>query len=488
MVTPADITLFNAEQLLDDRTVDVTVREVLAYVIDGDIWQDGTAWRGPVPTGSDATTITAEIRRGLAGANLVGELVGRHVAGVIGREPSWSLAGLADADVEAVTSWWDRLGLIATLRLAVTRALCGDVPVLRLLVPVAPLRRPATFGEAIDMLAVDLLDSSQAVEIRDPGAGLYLGVAVYDATARTLGGRIGLAAPTLTAEMTYLDGDATAVRVVGQNGDEITLLPLGGRLTMHALDEVPTLAGQSICGIQGQLTLALTSMGRNTQSAGFVERVFLNAARPVAADGSVLPYRAGATTSNWLVGVPDADGTPVPVSMYVRNPSDPAAFTSTSDALIYHAHKEARQLHALIGGDATASGESRRQAAADFEASLGPTARAVERAVRWLLETSIAYALYLRGTATPPDMRASVTCVLSAAVPSVAEITEAREGVGAGLLSRERYQTLSGVDDPEAEDREIKDEAGETTEESAPGDAESDAPDTEDMMEDTTNG
>jgi hypothetical protein len=132
----------------------------------------------------------------------------------------------------------------------------------------------------------------------------------------------------------------------------------------------------------------------------------------------------------------------------------PDSFAGAAAVLVFQAHKQARQLHALISGDAAPSGESRKQAAADFAASLGPTSRAVERAVRWLLETAYAYAVYLTGGAVG-DVRATVTCNLSAAVPTSEEIKEVREGVGAGLLKRARYQALQGVDDSEAEDEAI---------------------------------
>jgi hypothetical protein len=224
---------------------------------------------------------------------------------------------------------------------------------------------------------------------------------------------------------------------------------------MHAIDEVPTLLSPSLLGIQRQLTLTLSAMGRNTVTAGFVERVLLNAKRPVDANGDPLPYKAGAGMLNWIVGVAQPDGSIATPSMFVREPSPPSVFVETAAALVFHGHKEARQLHALLAGDASPSGESRRQAAADFLASLGPSARATERAIRWLLETAYALALALRGQAAPPELRAAVEMTLSAGVATVEEIKEAREGVGAGLLSRSRYQTTAGVEDPDAEDEAI---------------------------------
>lgn len=464
--TPLSLTLADASALIAgaDVTRDATVREALAYVVDGDVWQTGRAWVGPRPTGNNPADalISAEIERGLAAANMARELVDRHVDGVIGREPDWTLPNLADADAEALTQWWDRQGVLNTLHDALRRALCGETPVLRLLIPAPPLGRPTTLADALGHIAVERLGSDTARVVDDPAAGLHLGAAVFDPDARTLDGLLGRGMYRRVAEIVSVDGEDTILRIVGDTyGAEPTTqagaaLPLGGRLTMHGLSVDPLLT-PSLLGLQRHLTLTLSAMGRNTQAAGFVERVMLNAARPVDADGAALPYQAGAGMVNWLVGIQLADGYASP-SMFVREPTSPEAFTRTAAELVFHAHKEARQLHALLAGDAAPSGESRRQAAADFLASLGPTARATERAVRWLLETAYALALHLRGQRIAPGVRAAVTMTLSAGVATVEEVKEAREGVAAKLLRRSRYQTAYGVDDSEAEEEAIDEE------------------------------
>lgn len=476
-IDPLALTYDQAAQLVARPAADATA--ALRY-LEGDVWQDGEGWVGPrlLANTPGAAELLLEIRRALAGVNLVRELVGRHAAGVLAAEPAWDLPGVSEADQEDLTAWWDRVVmptpaderapiLGGQLGRALARALCGDVPVLRL--RVIEGERPATLADALARLTLEVLPGAQAAVIPDvelpgdartPPRVVPLGIALLDRAARTLSARLGQAQPEPVAEIVTLDpAGRTLIALGGDIGDP---LALGGRLTLYAL-RCPPLITPALLGIQRQLVKTLTVMGRNTDTAGFVERVFLNAQRPgrevTNPDGTrtfePAPYQAGPGTASWLVGVEGADGTIATPSAVFRDPVSPATFLDTAQGLTFHAHKEARQMHALIAGDATPSGESRRQAAADFLASLGPSARATEAACRWLLETAYALALALRGQAAPADLRASVTCILSGTLPTVEELGETREAVGAGLLARATYQTRAGIADTQAEDEAI---------------------------------
>jgi hypothetical protein len=93
VVTPDILTYEHARRLVELRTTnDDAVRAALAYVIARDIWQDGNGWIGPQARGDAG--ITEELRRGLAGENLLLEFAARHVAAVIGRDPDWTIDGL----------------------------------------------------------------------------------------------------------------------------------------------------------------------------------------------------------------------------------------------------------------------------------------------------------------------------------------------------------------------------------------------------------
>ena len=116
----------------------------------------------------------------------------------------------------------------------------------------------------------------------------------------------------------------------------------------------------------------------------------------------------------------------------------------------------------MISGDATASGESRKQARADFESSLGPTTAQVERAIRWMLETMLALAATFAGTpGRYADLRAVVTCRVNSGPITSDEQDQTRQNVAAHLLSEETGMARIGVDDVDAEKTKIAAE-GET--------------------------
>ena len=179
------------------------------------------------------------------------------------------------------------------------------------------------------------------------------------------------------------------------------------------------------------------------------------------------PLKTGAGTTNVLAGLPVSDasgrvtGYATPTVMY-RDPVPVTTFNDTADAAYQGMLEEVHQLHAAIAGDATASGESRRQARADFEASLGATISEVEAAGRWLLETALAMAAAFANQPGRFDsLRATFTCRVDSGPISADEQDQTRQNVEAGLLSKETGMVRIGVDDTDAEKTKIAAE-GET--------------------------
>ncbi|WP_022802232.1 hypothetical protein [Deinococcus ficus] len=153
----------------------------------------------------------------------------------------------------------------------------------------------------------------------------------------------------------------------------------------------------------------LTMGSRNIDLGGFIERTILNAQMPsewkddpTALGGRrFIPstYNVGSGVTNFLSGT--AIMTPDPTdpkrlvpsgnfaspSIVYKEPVSWDTFGDTFAAVREAIFEEARQLHGLISGDATASGVSRVQAVQDFLTSLKPTLMALEQLLRWLMNT-----------------------------------------------------------------------------------------------------
>lgn len=467
------ITTADVSRLLIGHTP--SARAALRY-LEGDMWQDGKGWVGPrlipeVDGGDEARAFSAEVERILTGANIVREFVLRHVAGVLGREPSWALIGVSEADQALLTTWWDsevvpsssdKLPTAANgvLGDALARALCGEITVLRLRVQSRP-NEPRDLADALSRIKVDVMGADEAAVLSlDP---VPLGVAALYRDSHSLAYRLGVSKGLQIVEATTLDDSGNTIVFVANVPS--SPLPLGGRLTMAALS-VPPLITPTIIGMQRHLVKTMTAMGRNTDYAGFAEITYLNAQRPttpIEDDTQPSGYRyeprplkTGPGVRTWLTGI-EQSGTAGGVinatpSVFVRDPVSPAAFTETSAELTFRAYCEARQLHALIGNQTEMSGESRRQAAADFIASLGGSAQGVQSVAAWMLETVYALALALIGDQIADGVKATVTCNLSGTLATGDELREKRDAVSAGLIDRSHYQMAQGIADPIAED------------------------------------
>jgi len=220
------------------------------------------------------------------------------------------------------------------------------------------------------------------------------------------------------------------------------------------------------------LNLALTMLGRNVVLGGFLERILLNAQLPGTmqqqGDGSTRfipdPLQVGAGTTNVLTGLPitDANGevtsyaTP---SVVYRDPVKIETFVETKADAYRGILEEVQQLHALISGDATASGESRKQARSDFVSSLADTTTQVERGGRWLLETLLAMAAAFSGqSGRYQELRAVFSCHIDTGPISGDDMDATRANVQAGLLSEESGMAQIGVEDVDVEQARIASE------------------------------
>lgn len=451
-----------------------------ARFVDGDHFQDGAGWIGDLPSEPAARMQhLTMLRHAFIASNQIAKVLSRHQAGVMGRPPRWAIqmgsASLAQADAEAVTTWWQQAGIHAMLQQATALLLRDRRVVLRLAIPPLPEDRPApqTLAEALRLIALVPVAGDAGTVLRDAWEhvqyGVVLGVDTDDQA---------------WTEVTTRQGLHTALRVIRHDADQTVWYPLGGRLLHHMLER-PVFVTPQMVRLQQALNLDLTQLVRNINLAGSRERYFLNAKPPgdyiaTTADDPLgvlvpqsyppvyqrfvpRPMAVGAGVVNFVQGseMLDKDGNAVGVANPNINITDPApvdGFKLTKDELLWCLYDEADQLHILISGDATASGRSRIEARAAFVESLRQTATALDQAMRWLLETSYALACYLLRRPLPPDLTSTAACVLHAGMLSPAEMLALSQLVQQGLLSHETALQLFGIDDPDGEVRRIREE------------------------------
>jgi len=506
------LTLKNTADLVAALAPDAGDKEALDFY-SGAMWRDGDAWLGQKPPASSPEYLAqlAAIEAAQVGENIVGEVIHRHRAGVLGREPRWGFVprrALGDGDEPtadeaaliaeaeaALTEWWDRRKPLATLQTALPTALLARRAPLRLLVP-AGLRDAngnvvvkAAAGEsplvaALDYLYIETPDAALAGVFTDDATRREAGVFTYTAYPAAVPGLPPTGSGEDRAQVAYVDDNRqTIIVTLGKDGvvEESPPYALGGRLPLYDLTREALITPQVRQG-QKAINLTLTQMIRNVNLAGSLERIFVNLAPPgrllnkatgqpwqqgdAAADRQFAPepLPVGAGVSAFLRGAElrDKEGNLTGYSNGTVNYRDPVpvdTFTQTRQEFRAAILAQVSQGHVLISGDATASGESRKQARAEFEASLEMTKTALDDAGRWLLETALALAAVFAGQAGRYD---GLRCEFAASVDAGPQSAQERQQIvaeyQAGLASKETAMSLLGVDDTAAEMARIDEE------------------------------
>lgn len=446
---------------------------------DGDHWQGGAAWTGPGPSSTDkgATEVMTRIQREFVSSNVIAEVIERHANGAIGREPQWGYAvrqpmdesdeptpqeqALIDEAEAAMTSWWDQRNVLGILQETIATAVVYGRAVVRLFVPPAVveggvIQTQSTLADALNLIWLDWLAPEQAGVSRDKATMQSCGVYVYSNEDKKE-----------VAEVTFIDEGQTVMRTLeGEAVTGETRLPLMGHLMMIEIVCKP-LIGLPMQQMQKALNMTLTMLQHNIVISGFVERVLSNAQMPfdeiddpASSDGKKRVYRPydigpGKTTSLVGIAIRDEQGAIIGYtspSMQWKEPSPVTTFTDTDAALYRRMLNECKQLHALLSGDAVASGESRKQAILDFAMSLGPTATALKQLVRWVLEAALALAAHFAGRAQAFDsLRADVTPRLWLGSLSSEERNFLLAAYEKGAISHDLFLSLIDVEDVDAE-------------------------------------
>jgi hypothetical protein len=419
----------------DDYTQDETLSALQANTVEikstldflrGNHWQEGRVWVGPPDpdVANRPTVLEQKIKPIFVSKNIIKEIVEAHRDAVIGKEPDWSAASrevlkegqepssqtqaLIDEAEMLSTEWWDSKRIHDALKKAASNVLATGRGPLRLFVPKAYIAEdgtPApgdlkTWLSRIFLTAADVDQQTLVVdEDSQQQAGVY---AVQRDKAKH-------------AEISFVDDDGkTILRTFDtETRKEFEGKPqdLGGNLLHFEMQREPIVSEQ-IRQNQALFNTTLTMRTRNVGVGGFPERTFLNARPPSHLEKDpddpgkqievVDNFKVGAGVTNFVVGnvIEDEQGNAKGVttaSVSYRDPVNVDTFEKTEKIAYQNILEECRQLHRLIARDATASGESRIQARADFITSLRDTKPQVDAAGRWVVETALALAAALSG-------------------------------------------------------------------------------------------
>lgn len=475
----------------------------------GNHWQKSRGWIGPRPAFGDlnARLVIKEIERLFISANVIGEIVNRHSRAVVGREPAWAVLAAEEATPipdaliaeinDSLLGWWDSEDkqVMAVLQDAVDLALIAEHAILRLYLPPAltadgnEIPPFPTLKKAMDKIWIEVLPMGSAAHIRDrktmevESDYLYLTedkIATLERETLIDGAIAPIDEETgqpILEEAQASGRLLTFIEILqARAGGDLTVIEsvtvdTGGRLLTFDL-RLPILITDQIRQMQKGLNVDLTMMIHNILGTGFLERTIFNAQMPGewikddTIDGGrrfvPRPYNVGMGVTNNLVGLPQKDdegnttGYATPSIVY-REPTGVGMFTDAQKALYAAMLHEAQQSHALISGESTPSGESRKQALADFLVSISLTITRCQSMIRWLLETTAALALYMCDRAVEFDaIRASVLMKLTLPPLSADELRVLNELVKDGFISHEiALSMVPFIDDPDAEKQRI---------------------------------
>jgi hypothetical protein len=477
---------------LKDPVADVSIK-----YYEGDAWQGGDAWIGPRPDENDSleasSTVLDEIERGLVSKNTIGEVVNRHRDAVIGNEPDWTLTVRRALDVDeeptqeeqaiiqegnaALTEWWDKRSTLSVFQDTTADLLLAKRGVIRLFVPPVivgsngRIQKFADLVESLDSIYLHKTDVFASTVYTDPDSQEKLGVYAYRHQENLDGIFVN------KWEIQGLnDARQTIIKILDEREETVETEPLS--LMKHlAIFEMmrKRFATEQVQQLTALSNMALTMMGRNVIQGGFLERILLNAqlpgdwvddpANPGRKKFEPRPFIVGAGSTNALSGIPvfgDAQR-PTTVTAYAnpsvvyRDPVDVKTFNDTIAAAYNALLEEVGQMHVLIAKDANASGESRKQAAAEFIKTLSSTKTQVEAAGRWLLETALAMAAQFIGRPGMFDQfRIQFSCSIDLGPISAEDQNTAAALWEKRVIDRTTAMVRVGIDDPDAEEAKLK--------------------------------
>lgn len=451
---------------------------------DVDHWQGGDGYTGRQPSqGAKGRDVyMAALEEAYITEDLASDVTTHRVSGVVGKAPNWGFRLEGEEPTpeeqrrqEAMEDWWRQK--------KVGQALVDFATAL------------TTEAETFFRIRLTGLGEDGSVEADSPGEALehiHIEQAGRDeATVHTdeeTLQKVGIFVTELEdgdrAELTYLDEEGRTVLriedgpqpegekytielsgIADEDRDEVmgTPVDLGGRLLMHG-ERGRLVLTESVRSNQFSLNTKRTWIEIVDEKAGFPELHLVDIEAPRDEEGNPAQPERGPGTIQYHVSIPSEtqgvegreDRSPSP-GVSELGAADTSNLRKDCQEARESIYRGAKQLHRLMSGDATASGESRIQARGDFVQDLRPLKKKMDRAGRWLIETVWALAEALAGEEHSGAV-ATFDCILAPGPVTAAERQAMREDVAEGALSLRRYLSQIGVDDPEAEIERIREE------------------------------
>ena len=420
-------------------------------------------WSGPQLSEDDPLyeQVKDEIDRLFHPYNICAEVVDQYVNALIGKPFSWSLKndrGETSEEAEAIVASWFEW----QTEVAVDTDL-GD-----------PIANAIT-----QMLVRDQGDGAGAGYLRLYSPEIYAGLEPYQqivvhapapGTVKAKRNEDGI---LYQAEYTYGEGDKEVYELQPDGstkitrGEEVQYANYGGRLPVielkgRALINEPLKIGQN------SINKSLTIKDINLETAGFLERVILNAMPPGEykedAEGNktyVVDAKGldiGPSKIAFVVGVPIGDpdapeGYTNPAISY-REPVPVVNFRDSMEMDIQTIYFQVGLAYLLSSGDGKISGKSRLTLKEDFLIRLRVYERIIEAAIRKML--SIVIKLLSDDYPVLANYKPVVELNLAVS-PLPEERQQNREDVREGIMSRSRAISANG-DDAQKEIKQIEKE------------------------------
>ena len=502
-----DWDLTRAQQAITDR-IEKTTGEVgytrnKKLIEEEDHWMSGVGWVGPKGTSATRSTVLAAVEPQFTPRNVSGEVVENATQGLMQREPDIEFVPLdlppdgvpteeqqaqADAMLRQLAQWWDRKNLWRYAKAAARRTRWAGRGALRLFladgnldveesetdegivrIPVMP--SGLTFAEALDRLDISAPLPDESVVYVDPVSRQRAAVFTFREGEDEKGDE--------RAELWYVDGDDTVLRLLGGSEPEEFRVPLGGRLPI-AEAEGDLLITETVRRQQNRLNFFESVIVKVGESAGFAERYISNAAPsgvymktpPVGIDTPVahqdengvtwylhpLPRTLGASITTDLRGIVDADGKIMTPSVTKFDPTDPDYAIKAANHGRACILQSCRQGHLAVDSTAEASGIAYEQARAQFLADLLSNKSGIEGMLREFIGCAIAWAGAMSSEFAGflDRYRVVVNLHITAGPITAAQQLQNNANVEAGTLSLESAMAANGVEDVDAEVQRIR--------------------------------